>query len=234
MCVKDIVVETCDTCLRYTPLSAVKIFGLRISNFTQIRMWLHPPVYHCRFTATFSRLGLLFSQLQPRLLHWPTSICAGVTVCPRVQGNTLLARRTGTTVLVEISNVSWCLEYSSCCDFLTLYFVCYMSIDCSGGLCLAQRVSAQILIYRVTSSDSPCPCAWHQQSLMLHVLAALCMTTYSMHTLVSCDPWITGSFSLLSSICWKSHLYYTCAKCVCVLCCITTEIGKLNFAVPCS
>ena len=25
--------------------------------------------------------------------------------------------------------------YSSCCDFLTLYFVCYMSIDCSGGLC---------------------------------------------------------------------------------------------------
>ena len=80
MCVKDIVVETCDTCLRYTPLSAVKIFGLRISNFTQIRMWLHPPVYHCRFPATFSRLGLLFSQLQPRLLHWPTSICAGVTI----------------------------------------------------------------------------------------------------------------------------------------------------------
>ena len=69
----------------------------------------------------------------------------------------------------------------------------------------------QILIYRVTSSGSPCPCAWHQQSLMLHVLAALCMTTYSMHTLVSCDPWITGSFSL---ICWKSHLYFTCAKCV--------------------
>ena len=73
MCVKEIVVETCDTCLRYTPPSAMKIFGLRISNFTQIRMWLHPPVYHCRFLATFSRLGLLFSQLQPRLLHWPTS-----------------------------------------------------------------------------------------------------------------------------------------------------------------
>ena len=68
MCVKEIVVETCDTCLRYTPPSAMKIFGLRISNFTQIRMWLHPPVYHCRFPATFSRLGLLFSQLQPRLL----------------------------------------------------------------------------------------------------------------------------------------------------------------------
>ena len=102
-----------------------------------------------------------------------------------------------------------CLEYSSCCDFLTLYFVCYMSIDCSRG-----HKEFQILIYRVTSSGSPCPCAWHQQSLMLHVLAALCMTTYSMHTLVSCDPWITGSFS---SICWKSHLYYTCAKCVCVL-----------------
>ena len=46
----------------------------------QLRMWLHPPVYHCRFPATFSRLGLLFSQLQPRLLHWPTSICAGVTI----------------------------------------------------------------------------------------------------------------------------------------------------------
>ena len=80
MCVKDVVVETCDTCLRYTPPSAMNIFGLRISNFTQIRMWLHPPVYHCRFPATFSRLGLLFSQLQPRLLHWPTSICAGVTI----------------------------------------------------------------------------------------------------------------------------------------------------------
>ena len=77
MCVKEIV--TCDTCLRYTPPSAMTIFGLRIRNFTQIRMWLHPPVYHCRFPATFSRLGLLFSQLQPRLLHWPTSICAGVT-----------------------------------------------------------------------------------------------------------------------------------------------------------
>ena len=101
MCVKEIVVETCDTCIRYTPPSAMKIFDLRISNFTQIRIWLHPPVYHCRFPATFSRLGLLFSQLQPRLLHWPTSIWAGVTVCPRVQGNTLLARRTGTTVLVN-------------------------------------------------------------------------------------------------------------------------------------
>ena len=78
MCVKEIV--TCDTCLRYIPPSAMTIFGLRISNFTQIRMWLHPPVYHCRFPATFSRLGLLFSQLQPRLLHWPTSICAGVTI----------------------------------------------------------------------------------------------------------------------------------------------------------
>ena len=28
-----------------------------------------------------------------------------------------------------------CLEDSSCCDFLTLSIVCYMSIDCSGGLC---------------------------------------------------------------------------------------------------
>ena len=69
------VVETCDTCLRYTPPSAMKIFGLRIRNFAQIRMWLHPPVYH--YSATYSRLGLLFSQLQP---HWPTSICAGVTI----------------------------------------------------------------------------------------------------------------------------------------------------------
>ena len=86
-----------------------------------------------------------------------------------------------------------------------------------------------LLVYRVTSSDSPCPCAWHQQSLMLHVLAALCMTTYSMHTLVSCDPWITGSFSL---ICWKSHLYYTCDKCVCVLCCLPSEIGKAEFCGP--
>ena len=110
MCVKDIVVETCDTCLRYTPPSAMKIFGLRISNFTQIRMWLHPPVYHCRFLATFSRLGLLFSQLQPRLLHWPTSICAGVTILSMSQSNTLLAKRTGTTVLVEISYVSLLLQ----------------------------------------------------------------------------------------------------------------------------
>ena len=110
MCVKDIVVETYDTCLRYTPPSAMKIFGLRISNFTQIRMWLHPPVYHCRFLATFSRLGLLFSQLQPRLLHWPTSICAGVTILSMSQSNTLLAKRTGTTVLVEISYVSLLLQ----------------------------------------------------------------------------------------------------------------------------
>ena len=105
----------------------------------------------------------------------------------------------------QVRSTNWCLEDSSCCDFLTLYFVCYMSIDCSGGL--AQRVSAQILIFWLTM------CAWHQQSVMLHVLAALCMTTY---TLVSCDPWTTGSFSLLSSICWKSHLYYTCTKCVCI------------------
>ena len=128
--------------------------------------------------------------------------CDHFKYVPEYRATLFLQEELGQLYLLRSCYVSWCLEDSSCCDFLTLSFVCYMSIDCSGGL--AQRVSAQILIFWLT---------WHQQSLILHVLAALCMTTYSMHTLVSCDPWITGSFSL---ICWKSHLYYTCTKCVCI------------------
>ena len=38
------------------------------------------------------------------------SVIGGSTVCPRVQGNTFLARKTGTTVLVEISYVSLLLQ----------------------------------------------------------------------------------------------------------------------------
>ena len=113
MCVKEIVVETCDTCLRYTPPSAMKIFGLRISNFTQIRMWLHPPVYHCRFLTTFSRLGLLFSQLQPRLLHWPTSICAGVTsvkYVPEYRATLFLQEELGQLYLLRSCYVSLLLQ----------------------------------------------------------------------------------------------------------------------------
>ena len=107
-------------------------------------------------------------------------------------------------------SINWCLEDSSCSDFLTLSFVCYMSMDCSGGLCLAQRVSNSYIqsdVFWLTMSMCMA------STKLLHILAALCMTTYSMHTLVSCDPWITGSFS---SICWKSHLYYTCTKYVCI------------------
>ena len=74
-------------------------------------------------------------------------------MCPRVQGNTLLAKRTGTTVLVEISYVSWCLEYSSCCDFLTLYSVCYMSIDCSRGLCSCTKSFSTNSYWRAGASQ---------------------------------------------------------------------------------
>ena len=157
MCVKEIVVETCDTCLRYTPPSAMKIFGLRISNFTQIRMWLHPPVYHCRFPATFSRLGLLFSQLQPRLLHWPTSICAGVTILSMSQSTgqhssckknwdfctcwdqlclfIAASPPTGAwrTVLVMLWLYKDLLAVLPLCPLFTCH--CYLSIDCSGSLC---------------------------------------------------------------------------------------------------
>ena len=188
MCVKEIVVETCDTCLRYTPPSAMTIFGLRISNITQIRMWLHPPVYHCRFPATFSRLGLLFSQLQPRLLHWPTSICAGVTILS-------MSQSTG-----QHSSCKKNWDNCTCWDQLCLFIAaspsagawrtvlvviswhCPLSVTCP---LIVQGDSHKGFQHKFLYSGSPCPCAWHQQSLMLHVLAALCMTTYSMHTLVS-------------------------------------------------
>ena len=142
---------------------------------------------------------------------------------PEYRATLFLQGELGQLYLLRSCYVSWCLVYSSCCDFLTLSFVCYMSIDCSGGL--AQRVSAQILIYRVTSSGSPCPCAWHQQSLMLHVLAALCMTTYSMHTLVSCEASLyyhqyAGS---PTSILPVPNVY---------ICCLPSEIGKAEFCGP--
>ena len=40
-----------------------------------------------KVTACFlvCHIALLFSQLQPRLLHWPTSICAGVTILSMFQ-----------------------------------------------------------------------------------------------------------------------------------------------------
>ena len=146
MCVKEIV--TCDTCLRYTPPSAMKIFGLRISNFTQIRMWLHPPVYHCRFPATFSRLGLLFSQLQPRLLHWPTSICAGVTILSMSQstGQHSSCKKNWDNctcwdqlclLVPGVQFLLWLYKDLLAVLPLSPLFTChcYLSIDCSGSLC---------------------------------------------------------------------------------------------------
>ena len=190
MCVKEIVVETFDTCLRYTAPSAMKIFGLRISNFTQIRMWLHHPVSHCRFPATFSRLGF---QLQPRLLHWPTSICAGVTILSMSQstGQHSSCKKNWDNC-TEYSSccdgyslrsllslfcckfICWCLEYRSCCDYL---------LCCHCVLCLPATVTCPLIVQEASvctksfsnsyTAGSPCPCAWHQESAThRYVLAA--------------------------------------------------------------
>ena len=78
-------------------------------------------------------------------------------------------------------------------------------------------------------ADTDYVCLWHHVVCRPNCIR-LCMTMYSMHILVAFDPWITGSFSLLSlhtSLFWKSHLYYTCTKCVCVL--YTSRDSKAEF-----
>ena len=149
MCVKEIVVETCDTCLRYTPPSAMTIFGLRISNFTRIRMWLHPPVYHCRFPVTVFSTPASSAALAYQYMCW----CDHFKYVPEYRATLFLQGELGQLYLLRSCYVSWCLVYSSCCDYIRTSLLCCHCLLCSPATVtcplivqeasvLAQRVSA--------------------------------------------------------------------------------------------